>query len=53
MDKTNSTYLSNELIIKYLKNSLSPEETEEVSRWLGEGKRKEDFLCAFGELYKV
>lgn len=31
MDKTNSTYLSNELIIKYLKKSLTPEETVDVS----------------------
>ena len=53
MDKTNSTYLSNELIIKYLKNSLSPEETEEVSRWLGEGRTNQDFLFGLEELYQV
>lgn len=53
MENTSRTYLSNDLIIKYLKKELTSSETEKVTVWLQEDRANQDFLFGLEELYQV
>lgn len=53
MEGTERAYISNDLIIKYLKKKLSESETSEVTAWLRSDQANQDFLFGLEELYQL
>lgn len=53
MENAERKYISNDLIIKYLKQELNPVETENVTNWLQEDKANQEFLFGLEELYQI
>lgn len=53
MESNGKTYISNQLIIHYLRHTLTEEEKKEIYRWLQQEKSNRDFLFGLEELYEI
>ena len=45
--------IENSLLVKYLKNELSEEESQKVIGWLEQNKENQEFLFGLKDLYRV
>lgn len=53
MEASERSYISNELIVKYLKKELSSEESRIIGDWLEKDKANQDFLFGLEELFQL